>query len=294
MIEGLSQAADSDAGGFGLAVGDVPLRVHCSDALWRRQMASRYGEFMARFDASRLAVRPLHVDYRVEGEGAPSPQDLCRGRLAGLRSRCVGSSGDVELSGDGFVARWRRSEGRIEVRGPRAAYPLDLLLQAVWYDGHQQALIVHAAALSDGTSGWLCAGPSGSGKSTLAGLFPRRAMADELVGVSFDSGRPELVALPFWTGRPGRVPLRAVCCLRHRQSVPSPQGGAHLRRRLVSTEALQRLRHQIAWPTWDAAAMGRCLDALAQLLATVPVYELAFSPSTCVWSQLSGGEEFEA
>jgi hypothetical protein len=60
---------------------------------------------------------------------------------------------------------------------------------------------------------------------------------------------------------------------------------------LASSDALQRLRRQIAWPTWDAAAMGRCLEALAQLLETVPVDELAFSPSASVWTQLSGGEE---
>ncbi len=274
-----------------LSLGNVDVAICSSDDGWLEQVSVRYGGFLV---AGMPAPGAIRLDYHVEGEEEPSPEALRDARLGGLQSQAVEGTmagACVEFRGVGFRAFWQLAAGHLEIWGPRAVYPMDLLLQALWYGCHPHALIVHATALSDGTSGWLCAGASGSGKSTLAALLPERAMADELVGVLVEAGPSELVALPFWTARPARVPLCAVHCLRHRQDIEIPDGGPHLRRRLGVPEALQHLRRQIAWPTWDAAAMARCLETLGRVLEMVPVYELAFSPRAGVWPHVIECEE---
>lgn len=277
-----------------LSLGNVHIAIDSTDDAWLEQVTLRYGGFLAPLAPGSKVI---HLVFHVRDGPELSPEALRDARLHGLWPHGGAEhplAATVELRGDGFHAHWRRAQRRIEVWGPRAVYPLDLLLQALWYACHPHALIVHAAALSDGSSGWLCPGPSGCGKSTLAALLPERALADELVGVWLHGGQAEMVALPFWTARPGRVGLRAIHCLRHRQTVETTDEAPHMRRPMGTAEALQSLRGQIAWPTWDTAAMARSLETLARLLETVPVYELAFSPTPSVWSSLSRAEEVVA
>lgn len=273
-------------GRLDIVLGDVTLCLHSSDRRWLEQAAQRYGAFAAPAvtsgvaDGASEATATWRVDYEVCGHRTPTPDTLRRARQHGLHLR--GDGPRRAVIGHDFRGLWLADERRIEVAGPRAIYPVDLLLQAVWYEVLPTSLILHAAALHDGPRAWLCAGPSGAGKSTLAQLFPNRSVADELVavvGVDEAVGGPfELVALPFWSARPGRFSLPAVHCLEHHG-----QPGSHRRRRLTPRRAVAKLRGQVAWPTWDAAAMGRCLETLARLIETLPVYALAFSPQVDVW-----------
>lgn len=284
------EAFDGDP--FLLTLGDLAVVVRSADRPWLSMARQRYGSFATAPEAS-AAVPDVVLDYRVRGEAVPSPDVLCRARRHGLRSTRDGEH--IALRGDGFTGTWLPRTGRLQLSGPRATYPLDLVAQALWYEQRPGALIVHASAFSDGRRGWLCAGPSGSGKSTLAAMFPRRALADELVGLwvhgdgaSADRfSSVDLVALPFWSGRPGRVPLAAVHRLRHFGSRGTTEGSDHQRRRLSPGEAFAGLRGQVSWPTWDPRAMAHCLDALGRLVEIVPVHELAFSPLPSVWPYLA-------
>lgn len=287
---------------FALALGDLQIIIRSRDTEWITQAAQRYGSFVLPLD-DPPATPTFCLDYQVLSQDIPSPEVLCRARRQGLRAHRHGSR--VTVQGDGFEGQWFLDEGRLQMSGPRATYPLDLVAQALWYAEQPSALIVHAAAFREGPWAWLCAGPSGSGKSTLASLFPDRALSDELVGVLVGGDErdatgkgTEVVALPFWSGCPGRFPLAAVHCLRHRghleeADVESGNGThlpeAHIRRLLEPRLALRALRGQISWPTWDAAAMTRCLEALGRLIETVDVYELAFSPRADVWPHLAVG-----
>lgn len=261
----------------------MTVQVTGSDGAWLDQARQRYGAFarpMSRCwfkEASAEGAAPWELHYEVQDGPSLSPDALCRGRRHGLHA----SPG--ALVGQDFTARRQPTTRQVEVAGPAAIYPLDLLLQALWYSSRPQSLILHAAALHDGRRAWLCPGPSGSGKSTLVSLSPDRALGDELVAVEVAEGGFDLVALPFWAATPGRYPLAAVCCLRHQSGDGKPP---HTRRRLTGAEALARLRGQVSWPTWDAAAMVQCLEVLGQLVESMPVDELAFTPRPDVWECL--------
>lgn len=271
--------------GLVLTIGALAIRVTSWDRAWFEQALQRYGAF-ARPLGDTTSLDPVldgesqwELHYEVRGGAVSTPEDLCQARRHGLHA-----GPDSTWTGRDFAARWRPSTGRVEVIGPPAIYPLDLLLQALWYSSRPDSLIVHAAALQDGRRGWLFAGPSGIGKSTLVSLCAEHAMGDELVAVEARSDGFDLVALPFWRAQPGRYPLAAVCCLQHRATgVEAP----HARRRLTQADALARLRGQVSWPTWDASAMVTCLEVLGRLIESMPVDELAFTPQPDVWEFLA-------
>ncbi len=172
------------------------------------------------------------------------------------------------------------SRRRIDLVGPPATYPLDRLIQALWYESHEHGLMLHAAALADGDRGWIFSGPSGVGKSTLAGLFPERALCDEFVALSLDGRVPRLGALPFWHSRRGSANLVGIYLLRH--------GENDHRRRLDPGEAFARLRREVVWPTFDTGALNRAFATLFRLIESVPVWELAFRPGREVWRVILG------
>ncbi len=53
--------------------------------------------------------------------------------------------------------------------------------------------------------------------------------------------------------------------------------------RLGSGEAFSRLRREVLWPTFDERALRRAFATLFELLAAVPIWELAFRPRPAVW-----------
>lgn len=271
--------------GFLLEVGTMAAQVTSNEGSWLDSALQRYGAF-ARPNPQRPdeggtgeGGRPWVVHYEVLDGAPPTPEDLCQARRHGLHA-----GSESTWMGQGFSACRQPSSRRVDAVGPAAIYPLDLLLQALWYVSRPSSLIMHAAALQDGHRGWLCAGPSGSGKSTLVSLCSDRAMGDELVAVEATGDGFDLVALPFWRARPGRHALAGVCSLRHRGKDAVPP---HIRRRLTRSEALARLRGQVSWPTWDSGAMVKCLDVLGRLVESMPVDELAFTPQPDVWEFLT-------
>lgn len=182
----------------------------------------------------------------------------------------------LQLASETFEIEIDASRRRIELIGPLATYPLDRLIQTLWYESHESGLMIHAAALADGDRGWIFSGPSGVGKSTLAGLFPEYALCDEFVALSLDGSVPRLGSLPFWHSRRGSAELSGIHLLRH--------GQRDRRRRLEAGEAFARLRREIVWPTFDGAVLNRAFDSLCRLIELVPVWELAFRPGREVWN----------
>ena len=190
-----------------------------------------------------------------------------------MRSRRDGMR--LRLASETFTMELDACHRRVELTGPLATYPLDRLIQTLWYESHRQGLMIHAAALAEGGRGWIFSGPSGVGKSTLAGLFPEHALCDEFVALTLDGASPRLGSLPFWTSRRGNAELAGIHLLRH--------GCRDHRRRLDTGEAFARLRREVVWPTFDPDALNRAFTTLCQLIESVPVWELAFRPGREVW-----------
>lgn len=175
-----------------------------------------------------------------------------------------------------------RNTGNVDLSGPLAIYPVDRLIHTLCYEATESGLIVHAAALVQGDRGFLMSGPSGSGKSTLAALFPDRALCDEFVAVTLGEPSPRLSALPFWKSRRGGAAIRGIYILQH--------GPENRRRRLEPGEAISRLRREVVWPTFDEEILRRAFETLFELVAIVPVWELAFRPSIDVWNLIEREE----
>jgi hypothetical protein len=73
-------------------------------------------------------------------------------------------------------------------------------------------ILFHGAAVELVSGGWaLLLGSSGAGKSTAARAFV--SYCDELVLARPDGPDAEAASTPYWNGRPGRAPCRAVVCL---------------------------------------------------------------------------------
>ena len=143
-------------------------------------------------------------------------------------------------------------------------------------------LVAHAAVLLDGGRGFLCCGQSGAGKSTLARLAGSRG-SDELGAARRVDGSWAVSTLPFWKGRAATARLDGVFLLRH--------ASANERRRLGPLEAMPALGRHLLWPVDAPEAAQRTMDLLADLVESVPVWDLGFRPSGAVLDLISAPGE---
>ncbi len=259
--------------------GGVIVSLASSSRRWAALARQRYGDFA-------ITGEPVwRVAYEVTDARIPSSRFLLDSRRQPMRSRRDGAR--LSLATETFDIELDHHRGTVDLRGPLATYPIDRLIQVLWYETWERGLIMHAAALAEGRKGWLMSGPSGSGKSTLAALFPGHALCDELAAVKLaprkpsssapveEKSSPRLAALPFWTSNRGAADLAGIYLLRH--------GKSDHRRRLAAGEAFARLRREVVWPTFDQRALRRAFESLFDLLASVPIWELAFRPRPEVW-----------
>lgn len=178
----------------------------------------------ARFDPIFAEVEPISLD--VAGDLA---------RFGGAEYSLSSRRGFIRADGFGPVDAMVRLALSVEL--PRRG-----------------ALLLHGAALPGGIA--LC-GASGSGKSTAAAALG--GACDELVVIY----NRELVATPWWGGRPSRAPLRRLIALR--------KGGAS-RRTLTGARALREvLAHAVRY--LSSPEIDRSLLSAAALPVPVEILE---------------------
>jgi hypothetical protein len=162
--------------------------------------------------------------------------------------------------------------------------PLDFIMGEVLMMcllAQRGGLLLHACGIKDGERGYLFTGHSTHGKSTIARLWKEQAtvLNDERIVLRWRDGRFWIFGTP-WNGEyhelsPEGVPLGKVLFLQHAKSnrLSRVEGGAK-----ASTMLLARSFP----PLWDAEAMRSALDFCAQLVESVPCYELGFVPDSRV------------
>lgn len=160
-------------------------------------------------------------------------------------------------------------------------YPLDQLLLDFLLPSYS-GFICHAAGLFRHGQAILCAGKSGAGKTTISRLAAAQShlevLSDDRVVLRQDSAGPRLYGTP-WPGEgrmavPASAPLAALVFLRH-----ADEGATHdTLTPLAPAQALDRLLpvSSILW--FDGVRMEAALDVCAELVASVPAYELSFRP----------------
>lgn len=145
----------------------------------------------------------------------------------------------------------------------------------------RQALLMHAAVISDGTDAYAFTAPSGTGKSTHIRLW-RQAFGDGIFVINGDKPILRLINGTWWAygtpwcGKEGWQtntckPLAAVCFL--------TRGKENRIGRVDPTEAVPALMHQVILPNQPEAAQAS-LKLMDHLLTHVPLYRLACNVST--------------
>lgn len=254
-----------DAGGLRIGITTVT-------ALWQ-VISARFG--------SHACAGPAMFEVVCEVDG-PLPAGLASATAVHTEPHAVQSTSEgFVVRGTTFTVTANLGAARMLVRGPAAAYPIDAALRYLLPVLLDDGLVFHATALADDENAWLCTGPSGSGKSTLAGLFPDRALCDELAVVRRGGAGWQLHSLPYWRSRPAELPLAGICALR--------RGATDQRSPLTGLEAVRRLSATVSWPSARPVRMAETLRLVAALAEEVPIFDLAFRPDPTVWRVLAEG-----
>ncbi len=151
-------------------------------------------------------------------------------------------------------------------------------------------LFLHSAAVVMADGGALVAtGPSGAGKSTLAGIGQAagRVVLGDDMNVVFEHGGSwyveggavgQALQSPGVKGNP--VPLRAITTLRKGSGMTLSRHGRPAGLSLATGIA------NLFWERLDPGQIARCQHLIAGLCATIPFFELEFSPLDLVWSNV--------
>lgn len=168
--------------------------------------------------------------------------------------------------------------GPDRVRSP-LHYPLDQLLIDVLL-AERRGFVCHAAGILGPAGGALFAGPSGVGKTTLSRWVEEHTdlpvVSDDRVVVRGHGDKPTLHGTP-WAGE-GRMALRrsaplvALVFLHH--------GSEDALTLLSPAAALERLLPVASILWFESRYTEATLDHCAELIATVPAYDLHFRPGS--------------
>lgn len=154
-------------------------------------------------------------------------------------------------------------------------YPFSELLMILQL-AEGRGVLLHAGALVDGEEALLFVGESGAGKSTMTRLWAGsgvRFLSDDRAIVRRWGTTHWAYGTP-WHGEagvasPGKAPLGKLLFLN--------KAPRHALRALSPREALTRLVVNCFPTFWDPEGMAFTLDFLADMVCTVPCYELSFA-----------------
>jgi hypothetical protein len=156
-------------------------------------------------------------------------------------------------------------------------YPLDQLL-LMHFLATRKGIMVHAAGAVRGGKAFIFPGASGAGKSTFSQLLAAagtgRLLSDERMIVREIADAMQAFGTP-WAGtagiaRNGSAPLGGIFFLKH--------GRGNEMKKLDGAAALERMLPLVSVPWYDPDTMSPIVAFAKRLLASVPVYEMCFTP----------------
>ena len=161
--------------------------------------------------------------------------------------------------------------------GPVLHRGAEMSAYALALAARERGLLAHGCGfvLPSGSAA-LCLGVSGAGKSTLARMMTSAAgccvLNDDRLVLTRESTGLQMWSTP-WPGnagiaREGDAPLGVIALI--------GRGSLFSVRSLMRRDALQRLLKTLLVPLWDMAHAGAGLDLVDDLIASVPIVELAY------------------
>lgn len=167
-------------------------------------------------------------------------------------------------------------------------YPLAELL-LIWLLARQDGMLVHAAGVVDGESGYLFAGNSGHGKTTMARLWPEGTtiLNDDRIVLRPRDGGLWMYGTP-WHGEYQQVssesfPISKIFFL--------SQSDSNYARPKPTSRAATLLLTRSFLPLWDRAAMSNLLSLCETVASTVRCYDLGFRPELSIIDLVRGLQE---
>ena len=259
----------------------VLLRSH--DPILRSAIENRYSDFII------PAPRQTPVELTVDIDAAQFPAPGAPGRMKGNQVIAGWSDGKWRFERYDFRAEWnpQTRTGSICQSNPiisstdSAVRMLHSIL-AVAAGG----FLLHAASAIRNGHAFIFTGVSGAGKSTISGLMPQdvQLLTDEISYVRPDGQGFRAFGTPFMgnLGAPGKnvsAPLKALYLL-----AKGPENKIEAVSQKKATTALLR---NVLFFAKDPELVGVVFETICRLVSSVPVYRLAFVPTSEVWELIA-------
>lgn len=248
----------------------------------------------SRFEAL-LCTDDTKPDIGIDVHYSPDPAGFMRRPAGPVEYRVAVAHDDerIAVAGIGFAANIDRTPLRAQMH---------TCLTDEWFMGAfenlfrviacyrlfaQGGLVMHSAAFTDSSRGFLFCGRSGAGKTTLCGLADElelRILSDELNAVMPQDGSLALQAMPFagdFGGTPTPhppYPLTGLLGLDHSAS-PLVHGCS-------KAEAVSRIVASCPYVNADPLLVDALTSRVAQLVERLPLRILAFAKNTTFWNVL--------
>jgi len=170
----------------------------------------------------------------------------------------------------------KETDGRLILPNP-FSYPLDRLLM-MYALAKRKGAMFHAAGIEMSGGGYMFAGLSGTGKSTLSRQFVSLkgpvVLSDERVAVRKTGSGFRIFGTP-WPGDERiavnrGLPLSGIFLIGH--------GLVNSMEAIKPADAVQKLMPLMSIPWYDTAIMAEVLIFAEDLISSVPIYELLFTP----------------
>lgn len=261
-----------------IRVGDVPILVRSDSREFAEMLEARYAGFLAAPERNGEEPATTELDVELRSPRAFTEEEDTDISVRFEAARWIITRGDLRAELEPNLLRGR-------VRQHANPYSIDAVIRITHSLVLARAggLLMHASSCVRKGQAYLFAGVSGAGKTTISRLAPPEAtlLTDEISYLRRDGEGYSAYGTPFAgeLAKPGenvRAPLGALYLLR--------QGLENRIEPLASeSEAVRRVMENVLFFANDPDLVSMVFDTVYDLVRTVPVYRLTFTPDPGVW-----------
>ena len=260
-----------------IEIGDMPVRVHTTDARFLALLQDRYAGFIG----SERPDQPVEIEFDIELD-----VDLIPSRLSDANPlvRVTQHHGRWKLERGDFRAEWEPASRTGWIRQSANPYSIDAVLRIVHtlVLARQGGFLLHSASAIRNGKAFLFAGVSEAGKTTISRLAPPDAilLTDEISYVRKQNAGYIAYGTPF-TGELAKLgenvsaPIAALYLL--------AKGSENRIDPLTPSEAVRSLLANLLFFAQDEELVQSTFHSAFEFVSRVSVSRLTFVPDARVW-----------